>query len=127
VSVAFWMARRRSAARVGSGHPVRGRGSLSVDRETREAAGGWNADGPPCALARDQIVISSTRCGLRPRHSRLRAGLTAPLARRTKPYRVRPAALGSVLPGINLDKALALADALEDLESAARMQLRKWS
>ena len=54
VTVAFWMAGAGSAARVGSGHPARGRGSLSVHRMTWEAAGGWNADGPPCALARDQ-------------------------------------------------------------------------
>jgi hypothetical protein len=38
---------------------------------------------------------------------------------------VRPAALGGVLPGINLDKALALADAIEDQELAIKMQMRK--
>jgi hypothetical protein len=38
---------------------------------------------------------------------------------------VKPAALGGVLPGVNLDKALALADAIEDQELAAKMQLRK--
>jgi hypothetical protein len=55
----------------------------------------------------------------------LRAGLGATGARRSKPYRVRPAALGGLLPGINLDKALALADAIEDQELMAKMQLRK--
>jgi hypothetical protein len=38
---------------------------------------------------------------------------------------VKPAALGGVAPGINLDKALALADAIEDQELAAKMRLRK--
>jgi hypothetical protein len=52
-------------------------------------------------------------------------GLGATGARRSKPYKVKPAALGGVLPGVNLDKALALADAIGDLESATGMQLRK--
>jgi hypothetical protein len=55
----------------------------------------------------------------------LRAGLTTRRAPRAKPYRVKPASLGEVLPGINLDKALALADALEDQEIAAKMERRK--
>jgi hypothetical protein len=55
----------------------------------------------------------------------LRAGLGAAEARRSKPYKVKPAALGGVMPGINLDKALALADAIEDQELASKMQLRK--
>jgi hypothetical protein len=55
----------------------------------------------------------------------LRAGLGATGARRSKPYRVKPAALGGVLPGVNLDKALALADAIEDQELMTKMQLRK--
>jgi hypothetical protein len=38
---------------------------------------------------------------------------------------VKPAALGGVLPGIDLDKALALADAIVDQELAAKMRLRK--
>lgn len=55
----------------------------------------------------------------------LRAGLTTSGTRRSKAYKVKPAALGGVVPGINLDKALALADAIEDQELAAKMQLRK--
>jgi hypothetical protein len=55
----------------------------------------------------------------------LRAGLSATRARRSRPYKVKPAALGGVAPGINLDKALALADAIEDQELAAKMRLRK--
>lgn len=55
----------------------------------------------------------------------LRAGLSAKEERKAKPYVVRPASLGGPLPGINLDKALALADAIEDQEIVAKMQLRK--
>jgi hypothetical protein len=55
----------------------------------------------------------------------LRAGLSAKTERRAKRYEVRPASLGAVTPGINLDQALALADAIEDQELAAKMQLRK--
>ena len=42
-----------------------------------------------------------------------------------KPYRVRPASLGGILPGIDLDKALRLADALENEAIAAKLELRK--
>jgi hypothetical protein len=55
----------------------------------------------------------------------LRAGLRAAQARPSRPYKLKPASLGGALPGINLDRALALADALEDQELAAKMQLRK--
>jgi hypothetical protein len=55
----------------------------------------------------------------------LRAGLSAAQTRHGKPYRLKPAALGGVLPGIDLDRALALADAIEDQEVAAKMRLRK--
>jgi hypothetical protein len=55
----------------------------------------------------------------------LRAGLTAKGTAKAKPYVVRPAALGGPMPGINLDKALALSDAIEDQELAAKMHLRK--
>ncbi|HEX6112546.1 MAG TPA: CopG family transcriptional regulator [Geminicoccaceae bacterium] len=55
----------------------------------------------------------------------LRAGLGVTHARRSRPYKVKPTALGGVLPGVNLDKALALADAIEDQELAAKMRLRK--
>jgi hypothetical protein len=41
----------------------------------------------------------------------------------SRPYRVKPAALGGVVPGNDLDEALALADALEDREIAARSEL----
>jgi hypothetical protein len=55
----------------------------------------------------------------------LRAGLGAKRAQKAKPYRLQPVSLGGVEPGVNLDKALALADALEDQEIAAKLELRK--
>lgn len=56
----------------------------------------------------------------------LRAGLAAKQEIRPKKhYRLRPASLGGVLPGINLDKALTIADALEDEEVARKLDLRK--
>jgi hypothetical protein len=55
----------------------------------------------------------------------LRAGLGAPAVRQSRRYKVKAAALGGVSPGINLDKALALADAIEDQGLASKMQLRK--
>jgi hypothetical protein len=55
----------------------------------------------------------------------LRAGLSAQRAPKAKPYRVEPVSLGGVLPDVNLDKALALADALEDQEIAAELERRK--
>jgi hypothetical protein len=56
----------------------------------------------------------------------LRAGLAArEIPTRARPYRLRPAALGGVLPGIDLTKALRLAAALEDEELARKLELRK--
>jgi len=56
----------------------------------------------------------------------LHAGLSAlkapPKARR---YQLKPASLGLPLPGIDLDKSLQLADALEDVEIARKLQMRK--
>jgi hypothetical protein len=56
----------------------------------------------------------------------LQAGLnvgSAPSAAR--PYRVKPVSLGGVHPGIDVLKALRLADALEDDEIARKLELRK--
>lgn len=56
----------------------------------------------------------------------LRAGLTAAGApAKRKRYRIAPASLGGVRPGIDLDKALQLADALEDEGIARKLELRK--
>lgn len=56
----------------------------------------------------------------------LRAGLVAGHApAKARRYRVKPASLGGVMPGIDLRKALRLADALEDEEMARKLALRK--
>ncbi len=56
----------------------------------------------------------------------LRAGLAARTAPpRARPYRLRPVALGGVLPGVDLTKALELAATLEDGELARKLELRK--
>jgi hypothetical protein len=56
----------------------------------------------------------------------LQAGLAAGAApAKARPYRVMPVSLGGVLPGLDLTKALRLADALEDDEIARKLELRK--
>lgn len=55
-------------------------------------------------------------------NSALRAGLTA-RAGAARPYRLRPRRLG-LRPGIDLDKALRLAAALEDEETVRELELR---
>ena len=56
----------------------------------------------------------------------LRAGLAASQERpKAKRYQLRTASLGNVRPGIDLDKALALSDVLEDAEIARKVELRK--
>lgn len=56
----------------------------------------------------------------------LRVGMTAKhLINKAKPYRLKPVSLGSVSPGYNLDKALQLADHLEDAEIARKLDMKK--
>lgn len=56
----------------------------------------------------------------------LEAGLVAGGTRRTpKRYRLRPASLGSVRGEVDLDKALALADSLEDEERVRKIEQKK--
>ena len=56
----------------------------------------------------------------------LQAGLAAGDApTKARPYRVKPVSLGGVVPGIDLTKALSLADALEDAEIARKLEMRK--
>jgi len=56
----------------------------------------------------------------------LRAGLQAQQAPPSpKRYRIRPKALGGVVPGLDLDKALRLADALEDEAIARELEARR--
>ncbi len=55
----------------------------------------------------------------------LRAGLARGARPRPKQYRLKPASLGGVNPGVDLTKALQLADALEDLEIARKLEQRR--
>lgn len=55
----------------------------------------------------------------------VRAGLRAQDAPPPRPYRLKPVSMGGPLPGINLDKALALAADLEDEEIVRKLALRK--
>ena len=56
----------------------------------------------------------------------LRAGLAAARApRRAREYRLEPASMGALRPGVNLDKALRLADELEDVIVADEIRARK--
>lgn len=55
----------------------------------------------------------------------LRAGLAARTRRAARRYRLAPVSLGGVVAGVDLDKALRLADALEDDAIARKLELRK--
>lgn len=56
----------------------------------------------------------------------LRAGLAAKqVPPKPKPYKVKPASLGGVMAGIDLDKALRVAESIEDDEIARKLQMRK--
>jgi hypothetical protein len=56
----------------------------------------------------------------------LEAGLAAGQERpKAKRYRLRAVSLGAVRPGLDLDKALVLADTLEDAELVHKMELCK--
>ncbi|MEO8360363.1 MAG: DUF2191 domain-containing protein [Vicinamibacteria bacterium] len=55
----------------------------------------------------------------------IRLGLKAEKARPSKPYRLKPVSLGGVAPGIDLTRALALSDTLEDEALVRKLELRK--
>lgn len=55
----------------------------------------------------------------------LRHGLCAKHSRPPKAYRLATVSLGGVRAGVNLDKALSIADAIEDEEIARKLELRK--
>lgn len=61
------------------------------------------------------VVNEALRAGLR-------AGEALPKPRR---YRLKPASLGGLRPGVDLDKALRQADSLEDREIARKLDQRK--
>jgi plasmid stability protein len=56
----------------------------------------------------------------------LRAGLDAAQApSNPKRYRLKPASLGGLRPGVDLDRALRLAETLEDREIGRKLEQRK--
>jgi hypothetical protein len=55
----------------------------------------------------------------------LRAGLRRPNAAPRRPYRLTPVAMGVPKPGVDLGKALQLADQLEDGAISAKLEQRK--
>lgn len=55
----------------------------------------------------------------------LRLGLQAEKTRPTRAYRIKPLSLGGAAPGVDLDRSLRLADALEDEAHARKLELRK--
>jgi hypothetical protein len=55
----------------------------------------------------------------------LRAGLRAAAAPAPRRYRLTPASLGGVAPGIDVDRALRLADSIEDEALTRKLELRK--
>jgi hypothetical protein len=55
----------------------------------------------------------------------LRAGLRGRTAPPRRPYRLTPAAMGEPKPGVDLGKALQLADQLEDKAISAKLEQRK--
>jgi hypothetical protein len=55
----------------------------------------------------------------------LRVGLHSRKAPAGRPYRLEPVSLGGVRAGVDLDRALRLADALDDEALARKLELRK--
>lgn len=55
----------------------------------------------------------------------LRQGLLARQSPRPRRYRLRPVSMGKAAAGIDLNKALSLAAALEDREIVRKLELRK--
>lgn len=55
----------------------------------------------------------------------LRAGLSTQRRPLARPYRLKSRSLGGVVPGVDLGKALRLADALEEEGVARKLELRK--
>jgi len=79
-------------------------------------------------LARDlkEIAYRSGKPFKQVVNETLHAGLSARKAtRRARRYHLQPASLGQPLPGIDLDKAPRLAESLEDVEIARKLELRK--
>ena len=79
---------------------------------------------PDVAKALRQLAHDTQRSFKQVVNDAIRAGLARPLPRGRR-YRLAPRSLGGVKPGFGLDKALALADALEAESIARKLELRK--
>ena len=78
------------------------------------------------ALALKEAAYQTSRSFKATVNATLRAGLAAQATPpRPRRYRVKPASLGGVVPGIDLDRALQLADSLEDEGVGHKLELRK--
>ena len=80
----------------------------------------------PIAVALKKVAHQSGKPFKHVVNETLRAGLAA---RKTiepvKGYRLKPSSLGGVRADLDIDKALALSDALEDQEIARKLRERK--
>ena len=73
-----------------------------------------------------KVVVNSGKTFKTVVNDALRAGMADDrIATATKPYRLTTVAMGAVAGGHDLDKALQLADYLEDQEIARKLELRK--
>jgi hypothetical protein len=77
------------------------------------------------ALALKEEARRSRRPLKRVVNETLRAGLAARTAPAARKYQLTPVSLGGVVAGIDLDKALRLAEVLEDEAIARKLELRK--
>jgi hypothetical protein len=80
---------------------------------------------PDVARELKRLVRESQRPFKEVVNTALRKGLARGGGARRRPYSLTPRPLGGVRPGFNLDKALRLADALEDEGVARKLELRK--
>lgn len=55
----------------------------------------------------------------------IRLGLRAEKSRPARAYRIKPVSLGGPAPGIDLDRSLRLADAMDDEAQVRKLELRK--
>ncbi len=85
---------------------------MTLDPEVAEAL---KAEAYRSGRSFKAVVNEAIRAGLAQRRG-------APEAKR---YRLEPSSLGGVVPGIDLDRALRLADALEDEAIARELEARK--
>ncbi len=77
------------------------------------------------ALSLKDIAHRSGRSFKQVVNEALRKGTHALENPESQPYRLSPASLGPPRPNINLEKALSLADELEDDAIAMKLELRK--